>query len=489
MIIYLINHRFRFETENLCRLFLQNEKFEFREEVNELPIDNYIYTERKNIGDKYVIISKVKIYNQYKEAEDYIDLDQEEIEDISERTLMILLFKCLTKITNIEPSWGIITGVRPVKLLKTLIDLYGEEGAIKYFKESLLCSDKKTELARKTLRNQEKILDLSNKKSVSLYISIPFCPSRCSYCSFVSQSIEKARHLIPEYTNLLCKEIEYTINIINELKLELETVYIGGGTPTSIDSIYLAQIIDTINKNINNIKEFTVEAGRPDTITKEKLEILKKGRVSRISINPQTFNDKVLDVIGRKHSSKDIIKSFELARQIGFKNINMDIIVGLPSDDINSFNNTLSNICELDPEGVTVHTLSLKRASSLTLGGGKIGKEEARLGSNMMNLAEKVLEKKGYIPYYLYRQSCMVDNLENVGWSKKDYECFYNIYIMDETHSIFACGAGAVTKIKNQESGYLERIFNYKFPYEYIKDFDKIINKKRRIKDIYDEFH
>lgn len=490
MIIYLINHKFRFETENLCRLFFQNDKFEFREVKDELPNDDYIYTELRQIDKKCAIMIKVNVRNQYKEDEQYIDLNVQDFdEDTCERELAVMLFKSLSEIMNMRPSWGIITGVRPVKLLKTLVDLYGEEGAYKYFKENLLCSDKKLELAKKTLKNQEKILNLSGERSVSLYISIPFCPSRCSYCSFVSQSIEKAKHLIPDYTDLLCKEIEYSMEMINKLNLRLETIYIGGGTPTSIDAIYFKQIMDAINKNVKEVKEFTVEAGRPDTITREKLEVLKSGGVTRISINPQTFNNEVLNIIGRRHSAEEIIESFNLARQIGFNNINMDIIVGLPSDNLESFANTLSNICRLDPEGVTVHTLSLKRASSLTLGGSKIDQEKASLGSEMMKLAEITLEKNNYMPYYLYRQSCMIDNLENVGWSKKDFECFYNIYIMDETHSIFACGAGAVTKIKDQRSGHLERLFNYKFPYEYIKDFNKIIEKKRRIEEVYDEFH
>lgn len=236
MIIYLINHKFRFETENLCRLFFQNDKFEFREVKDELPNDDYIYTELRQIDKKCAIMIKVNVRKQYKEDEQYIDLNVQDFdEDTCERELAVMLFKSLSEIMNMRPSWGIITGVRPVKLLKTLVDLYGEEGAYKYFKENLLCSDKKLELAKKTLKNQEKILNLSGERSVSLYISIPFCPSRCSYCSFVSQSIEKAKHLIPDYTDLLCKEIEYSMKMINKLNLRLETIYIGGGTPTSID--------------------------------------------------------------------------------------------------------------------------------------------------------------------------------------------------------------------------------------------------------------
>ena len=290
---------------------------------------------------------------------------------------------------------------------------------------------------------------------------------------------------MPQYTELLVKEIEETAKIANDLGLELQSVYIGGGTPTALDEENLKKVTDAVSANfdISEKVEYTIESGRPDSITKEKLEIIKNSAAQRISINPQTFNDSVLEEIGRKHTSKQTEDAMLLARECGFDNINMDIIAGLPTDTLQSFDNTLKKVLSFEPENVTVHTLALKRSSTLVTEDKQKG--DAETASQMLSLAFKTLSKNGYAPYYMYRQSKCLGNLENVGWAKKGFECEYNIYMMEETHTVLAVGAGAVTKLRNPHSNEIERIFNYKYPYEYISGFDEILSRKKRIGEFY----
>ena len=306
----------------------------------------------------------------------------------------------------------------------------------------------------------------------------------------MSQSIEKCAKLIPDYLQLLIKEIEYTATIAKNLKLKLETVYIGGGTPTTLDDIQLAKLIEAVNLNFDmkDCREFTIEAGRPDTINKAKLYAMKNGNVNRISINPQTLNDSVLETIGRKHTAQQAIEAFSLAREVGINSINMDFIAGLPGDNYESFCNTVDKICSLSPEGITIHTLSLKRSSYLNI------KEKSKINNNSNDLKYTLgktyekLAQKGYHPYYLYRQSRMVENMENIGWAKMNHDGLYNIYVMDETHTILACGAGGVTKLKEYKDNKIERIFNYKFAYEYISGFDEMLQRKRKVEEFYEKF-
>lgn len=236
---------------------------------------------------------------------------------------------------------------------------------------------------------------------------------------------------------------------------------------------------------MNTCREFTVEAGRPDTINAERLCALKENKVDRISINPQTTNDNVLREIGRKHTARQFFDAFSLARKCGFENINTDLIAGLPSDTFSSFKQSLDSILSLHPECITVHTLCMKRASTLTTQGVTLDKQGAAEAVQMLDYAQRILQARQYIPYYMYRQSRMVGNLENVGWSLKGYESLYNVYVMDETHTILACGSGGVTKLKRQNPEYLQRIFNYKYPYEYVDHFDEIIKRKSAITDFY----
>lgn len=376
-----------------------------------------------------------------------------------------------------------VTGIRPVKKINELMERGLDKPEIfSVLKEKYYVSDEKLELAYSTAVTQSDALNALDKRSYSLYVSIPFCPSRCSYCSFVSHSIESAgaKKLLPDYVKKLCEEIALTVETAKELDLRLDTVYIGGGTPTVLSADQLAEVMSAVKKNfdISKIREYTVEAGRSDTITEKKLEIIRDFGATRISVNPQTMNDSVLEAIGRRHTAKDVVSAFETARRLGFGNINMDVIAGLPTDTPESFAQTIETLCGMDPESITIHTLTVKRSSAL------FSEEERRIDGRigeMVGSGQKCLLGAGYLPYYLYRQKNTVENLENVGFAKAGYECLYNIYIMEEAQTILAAGAGGSTKLVNTETGKIERLFNYKFPYEYISRYDKMIAKKAGI--------
>jgi oxygen-independent coproporphyrinogen-3 oxidase len=477
MNLYVKNHNFHFELENLTRLFFPNEKITVIRDFSE-PQPPYIYTE---VSDKITISVNIGSFNKSETAVKKLTDDDNELVSAQ------LLYKLLCDFTGLTQPWGILTGVRPVKLLRRLAEESSEEQAVKKFEKDFFVSNEKIALSRETEHNERKILELSKPESFSLYVGIPFCPSRCSYCSFVMASIERAEKLIEPYTKLLCEEIKRTAEIANKLGLRLETVYFGGGTPTTLSAEQLDTVLGTVNKSfdMSTCREFTVEAGRPDTIDIAKLFALKENKVDRISINPQTVNDEVLKTIGRKHTAQQFFDAFELARKCGFDNINTDLIAGLPTDTPESFKNSLDSIVRLNAECITVHTLCMKRASRLTTEGVTLDLQQARDAREMLAYTQNILGQNEYIPYYMYRQSRMVGNLENVGWSKKGFESLYNVYVMDETHTILACGSGGVTKLKRNDPDYLERIFNFKYPYEYIDRFDELIQRKSGIMQFY----
>lgn len=477
MNLYVKNHNFHFELENLTRLFFPNEKITVIRDFSE-PQPPYIYTE---VSDKITISVNIGSFNKSETAVKKLTDDENELVSAQ------LLYKLLCDFTGLTQPWGILTGVRPVKLLRRLAEESSEEQAVKKFEKDFFVSNEKIALSRETEHNERNILELSKPESFSLYVGIPFCPSRCSYCSFVMASIERAEKLIEPYTKLLCEEIKRTAEIANKLGLRLETVYFGGGTPTTLSAEQLDTVLGTVNNSfdMSTCREFTVEAGRPDTIDIAKLFALKENKVDRISINPQTVNDEVLKTIGRKHTAQQFFDAFELARKCGFDNINTDLIAGLPTDTPESFKNSLDSIVRLNAECITVHTLCMKRASRLTTEGVTLDLQQARDAREMLAYTQNILGQNEYIPYYMYRQSRMVGNLENVGWSKRGFESLYNVYVMDETHTILACGSGGVTKLKRNNPDYLERIFNFKYPYEYIDRFDELIQRKSGIMQFY----
>ena len=383
---------------------------------------------------------------------------------------------------NEEKSpWGILTGIRPVKIASKLL----REGmtaaeAETHFVREFGTSAEKARLAVGTAEVERPIVDGMYKNGVSLYIGIPFCPTRCLYCSFVSNSVARSAKLIPEYLDCLMREIKYTADIIKGNGNVIETVYIGGGTPTTLSAEMLDRLFDCLysQTDLSRIKEFTVEAGRPDTITEDKLKTIKKYNIGRISINPQTMNPDVLKVIGRNHTPEDIEKAVYLARECGIECINMDLIAGLPSDTLDSFKSTVERVERLKPENTTVHTMSVKRSSKLNETLADYSLTEGNTVSDMVDYAFRSLTEKGKHTYYLYRQKHMLGNLENVGYSLPGTEGLYNIYIMEEMQTIISLGCGGVTKTVDRETDRIERIFNVKEPKDYIERIDEMLHRK-----------
>lgn len=488
MKLCLINHSYKYELEKLIRIFLPFEKIEFsetQEEGDRIAVTSLVKGEKETLLSAKLLIDNKSYGFSESILNDIPDYDNE-----CERLLAIALYNCFVSASGYVPEWGILTGVRPAKLFSRLCSSDGLSLAEDWFKKGLMVSENKISLCRDTVESEGRITALSAPDSYSLYISIPFCPTRCAYCSFVSHSVEHAKNLIPDYIRLLKEELRLTAEIAKKLNLRLETVYIGGGTPTALRAEQLGEIMTAVKDffDLSALREYTVEAGRPDTVTAQKLDTIKRLGATRISINPQTMNDEVLKEIGRRHTAEDTERAFLLAREHGFDNINTDLIAGLPGDTFESFKDTLKRVLALNPESVTVHSLSMKRSSALNVNGlfpeAKMGAEAAK----MVNFAREVLTEKGIFPYYMYRQSKTVGNLENVGYAKRGAECLYNVFTMDETHTVLACGASAVTKLREPDGPYIERIFNYKYPYEYISRFDELAVRKDGVLKFYEKY-
>lgn len=377
--------------------------------------------------------------------------------------------------------WGILTGIRPAKIaVKALREGKSPEAVVEYFVKECGANLSKANLALEVALTEASIIDKMYPDGVSLYIGIPFCPSRCLYCSFVTNGTERARRLMPEYIEALKKEIRYVSEIVKQNGDRIETVYIGGGTPTTLTPELLEDMLKCLYEynDLSCVKEFTVEAGRPDTITEEKLTVLKDYGVGRISINPQTMNDETLKVIGRKHSVADIIEAFYLARRCGFDDINMDLIAGLPGENFEMFKHSLEEVEKLSPEDTTVHTLSIKRSSILNEYRDSYRMTDGEEVSRMVDYAREYMKLRGKIPYYMYRQKNQLGNLENVAYCKKGHESLYNIYIMEELQTIISMGAGGVTKTVDRETDRIERIFNVKEAKDYIERLDEMLERK-----------
>ena len=480
MKLFILGHDFAYEMECVLRLFFPGEKIEILRE-NNANADNAVITQlNKEDGRTEILVSVAVGSFASVKSMDIIHADEDKN---TERLMAVLMFAQLCEYTGMRPPWGILTGVRPVRFCRSLI----EEGKTKAEAAEILVRDylvlpQKAGFALETYKNEEKILAMNSERFFSLYISIPFCPSRCSYCSFVSQDIQKGMKLIPDYVGLLCEEIKYTAQTVQECGLMLQTVYIGGGTPTTLEAESLEIIMQAVKESFDfsGLIEYTVEAGRPDTITAEKLSTIKTMGATRISVNPQTMNDAVLAQIGRKHSAQQSVEAFMLARQIGFDCINMDLIAGLPGDSNKSFENTIDKVLELAPENITIHTLTVKRSSNLREDSGAYDEPDMDI-ADALNLAGERLTAAKYMPYYMYRQKGTKGNLENTGYTLAGSEGIYNVYVMEELHTVLAVGAGAVTKLCLH--GDIKRIYNYKYPYEYINGFDEMLRRKSETKN------
>ncbi len=474
MIIVCKNHPYQYDMENLAEIFFPYEKIKMAEEIPAQRDEVFVITEIN--GDTLTVDATVYDRQLAKSLSVSPDADRQ-------NALSVLFYGVMSSLLEIEYPWGILYGVRPARFFHSLTDKFSLDGARDIFSKKYLVSPSKIALVEAVAESENKIIALSEKNSFSLYVSIPFCPTRCSYCSFVSHSIEQAAKLIDEYVELLVKEIAVTGEYARQNGLRLETVYFGGGTPTTLSAAQLSTLFDAIEKNfdLSNLREYTVEAGRPDTVTRDKLLALKSAGVGRISINPQSFNDSVLQAIGRRHTVQQTLDAFSLARECGFDNINMDFIAGLPEDDLDSFKNSLQTAVNLGAENITVHTLSLKTGAYMATRENAFERTDKILAADMVDYAREMLTASGYKPYYMYRQGKSLGNLENVGWCKQGRDCLYNVFMMDETHTVLAVGAGAVIKLKHPKTGKIERIYNYKYPYEYIRDFDNILNRKEKI--------
>lgn len=487
MNLYCISHNYLYETEKLLMLFFPLEKNTVLKEFNGDSGD-YFYTEILDDGEAVVFKTafsyKGKLLSKEKSLEKELIADEE-------YELLSLGYPLLKELCGFAPGWGMLTGVRPSKLIMNKMLETDEKTARDYFINHFFATPEKTELALNVAKAEIEIIKSIDEKSFSLYVSIPFCPTRCSYCSFVSHSIgtESAKKLMPEYVNKLCEEIVFTGRMAEENGLSLTSVYWGGGTPTTLEATELDRVLSAIEDNLDltNCTEYTVEAGRPDTITREKLEVLKKHNVGRISINPQSFSNTVLEAIGRKHSAELTIEKYNLAREIGFDCINMDLIAGLPTDTLESFKNSVDKAIFLGAENITVHTLALKRSSTIVTenDSGSVSEKDVE---KMLDYAKLALTQSGYYPYYMYRQSKALGNFENVGWCKNNKECKYNVLMMEEYEHILSVGAGSVTKLLSPGIEKIERIFNYKFPFEYISRFPELLKKKERISTFFNEY-
>ena len=394
------------------------------------------------------------------------------------------LYLKLNKITGQALPWGYMTGVRPSKNAYDMLEAGLDKSDIKkFFTERHYVADNKAELAISVAENELAILkDFDYKSGYSLYIGIPFCPSICLYCSFASSAIGSYSDFIEDYLAALMKEISYVSKKMSHKRLD--SIYIGGGTPTTLTGAQLDRLLSHVTEcfDMNTVKELTVEAGRPDSITEEKLMVLRRYNVDRISINPQTMNQETLDIIGRKHTVSDIIDKFNLARSLGFDNINMDIILALPGEGIREVTHTLEEIAALRPESLTVHTLAIKRAAALNIWKERYEELSIKNDDKVVGISYDAAIKMGMIPYYMYRQKNMAGNYENVGYCHGvDKACLYNILIMEEKQTIIACGAGASSKFIFHEadnSTRIERVENVKNVREYVSRIDEMIQRK-----------
>ena len=409
------------------------------------------------------------------------ELEQKRVIKRAAKTALYLLLK---QLTGIDPPWGSLTGIRPTRLMYEALDegLSMDDAEARLMDEFFVSPEKAGLI--KTIVSAQTGLIYPPADSFDLYIHIPFCATRCAYCSFATGEVGNGK-LIAPYVNALLTELKDGAALMEQMGLKMRAGYIGGGTPTAIPAEQLERILVCVHELFGQGEEFTVEAGRPDTITPEKLEMLRRQSVTRISVNPQTFSDETLRLIGRAHTSEDTLKAYALAREYGFDDINMDLIAALPGEDINAFSRTLEKVIALRPESVTVHTLAVKRASKLyeerLLSGRTRTRREAADTDKMLSLALSSLTGSGYVPYYLYRQKHMAGNLENTGYCLPGRQCLYNIGNMEETQKVLAFGAGSISKWIFPREKRIERSANLRNVEEYIARTGEMSLKKRKI--------
>lgn len=465
-----------YECEDKLRLFC---KLFF--DLNEEGIISSGFTYKDNVINVY---TSIQYRGKFYDEDYYFETDELIRDKMLKKAFDAAVTKSFChaamKIKKINLPWGVMSGIRPAKNVREFLN-----SGIKWEELPSLMSrmyevsPDKIKLAMTVARNEREILKKAKPDYVSVYVGIPFCPTRCLYCSFVSTDISVSGKYVDEYVRLLIKEIDKISYVLKKLGKKVQNIYIGGGTPTTLNSQQLQALLSKLTILIppEGLEEYTLEAGRPDTITEEKLLVAKKYGVSRISINPQTMNQKTLTRVGRNHTPQMITDSVNLARRTGFKNINMDLIAGLPGESLEDFKYSLDMVSKLNPENITVHSMCVKRSADFRFSGEELA--AARVMNEMLSYTQQKMQETGRIPYYMYRQKNISGNLENVGYSKPGYMSFYNINIMEETQTIIAAGCGGSTKIV--ENGNIIRIFNFKDPKTYIDRFNEILDKKDEI--------
>jgi len=487
--LYLYGHDYKYAVEQLLLTMFPQERPEYpagKPEGERMEV-------KLSRGEKYItatcamhlggVCSRGRASALRKEGSGALAEDR-----VNQRLIKNAMYRAALAAGKKKPAWGALTGVRPGKLLCGILSQgCSEEEALRRFIDEYDVSPERAALCMDTSRITMKTAAELEENDICLYVGIPFCPTRCAYCSFVSQSVEKSMKLIEPFMDALCLEIEATAKQVKNLGLRVISIYMGGGTPTTLNPAQLERLCSKLEEEfeLEALREYTVEAGRPDTITVEKLEVLRSHGVDRVSVNPQTMVDSVLEAIGRKHSAADIVDALEKVRQVGGMAVNMDLIAGLPNDSVEDFAETMDKVIALDPENITVHTLSLKKGSRISLEGTQIPTAEEV--AQMLDIAGERLRKESYSPYYLYRQKFMSGGFENVGWSKEGYINIYNICIMEELCSIIAMGGGGSTKLICPGEGRNIRLMAPKYPLEYINNIEKTCKDKENIRKFYDE--
>ena len=397
------------------------------------------------------------------------------------RTLQQSYYKAAVQLLSAEPAWGALAGVRPTKIsTKHMLAGGDAASAEKLLKDVYYVTPERRKLAVDCSESTVHAAHLLEDTDVSLYVGIPFCPTRCTYCSFVSRTVGRKTELLEPYLEAVLKEIEVTGQLLAESGRKVRTIYIGGGTPTTLSSSQMARLMDTIRNSFDMSRciEFTVEGGRPDTLNEEKLRTIFEHGADRMSINPQTMEGHVLRACGRPHKAADVVRAYGEAVAAGFKAINMDLIAGLPDDSVEGFKRSLDAVAALNPANITVHTLALKKGADLFEKRVSLPTQEEV--TEMVAYANETLRSLGYKPYYLYRQKYMSGSFENVGWSRDNLDCLYNIYMMEEVHTIISLGGGGMNKV-NLPGGRIERFHNPKFPEQYIEMLDSVLSQKEEL--------
>lgn len=465
--------------QSLILLFLPCEKFSDSDSDNELYIKAYVENCVNHVEIKLTVGDQTCVKSAKQTCDDTVF---SQMKNLIGRTILAAAFE----IFRIVPPWGISTGVKPVKLARIFVNCFGREEALRILCEEYLISPQKAKMAVDACLFENKVISEMGNNPCSLYISIPFCPTKCSYCSFVSCTTPRLLSLIPQYMDKLNSELLRIADTVNELGLTVKSVYVGGGTPAILEACQIDNMFSLIHNNFNllSCREITFEAGRPDCITAEKLRALESNGVERISINTQTTNDIILKSVGRNHTYSDYVRAMELARCFNFKCINTDLIVGLPGESTESFISSIKDVVSFSPENITVHAFTLKRSSNYRIEGTKNYSLVDSDAFAMSDFANDYLDSHGYKPYYVYRQKNTTGNLENVGFSKDGFESIYNIIMMGEYHTVFGAGAGSVTKIVSDNGNKVDRIFSPKYPYEFLDNSKYCGFNKKSVIDI-----